>query len=598
MLCRNRWFWLLALTVVGAAFAAPARADDKPKVIAHIKLSGSLDEGAGSLDPLFGAAEETFKNKLDRIKKASKDESVHALLLEIDGPGIGWARLDELCKAVADIRKKGKKVYAWMESGDTNGVYMLALACDEVCMAEPGTLMLTGVRAEVSFYKDFFDKVGIYADMLHMGDFKGAVEPYTRTTLSEPNRQQIVRVVDDHYNNDLVKRIIKSRPAKNWTEEQVKTLIDQGPYTAKAALQAGLVDRLGYIEDYESKLQKLNKDEEMKLSRNYGKAKTEEIDLSNPFALFKLFATTKPSSNSKPKVAVIYAVGAITSGRSAQGLMGGESVGSTTMIEAIRQAEKDKTVKAIVLRVDSPGGSALASDLIWNELKHCKKPVIASMGDVAASGGYYISMAAKKIYADPGTLTGSIGVLGGKLSLAGLYEKVGITSETISRGKNANIFASRPFTKSEREAMTLILRDVYDQFLDKALQGRKGAGKKMSREDLEKLAGGRIWTGRQALENGLVDVLGSLDDAIAEAAKLGGLPADKEPELLMLPKNKSFIDQLIEGRSETESSLLAKHLPMIRQTPELRKHFATVENLLRLRGEAAWLLLPYGVDIR
>jgi protease IV len=594
----NRYSWLLAVAILIGAIASPARAEDKGKTIAHIKLSGSLGEGAGSLDPLFGAVEETFKAKLDRLKKARKDDNVRALLLEIDGPELGWARLDELCRTIAEVRKSGKKVYAWTESADTSSSYLLGLACDEVCMAESGGLMLTGIRAEVSFYKELFDKVGIYADILQMGDFKGAVEPYTRTTLSEPNRKQLERVLDDRFDNDLVKRIIASRPGKKWTAEHIKTLIDQGPYTARAALQAGLVDRLGYIEEYEAKLKKLNKQDELKLTRNYGKAKADDIDFSNPFALFKLFATPKGSSNSKPKVAVIYAVGAINTGRSGHGLMDGESVGSTTMIEAIRKAENDKTVKAIVLRVDSPGGSALASDLIWNELKRCKKPVIASMGDVAASGGYYISMAAKKIYADPGTLTGSIGVFGGKLTLTGLYEKVGITTETISRGANANILASRPFTKSEREAMTLILRDIYDQFLDKALQGRKAAGKKMTRTDLEKLAGGRIWTGRQALENGLVDVLGSLDDAIAEAAKLGGLPTDKEPELLLLPKNKNFLDQLIEGRGETDASVMAKYLPLVRQAPGLKKHLAAVENLLRLRGESAWLILPYGIEIR
>ncbi len=598
MLYRNRWCWLLAMVIILVGAVAPARADDKPKTVAHIKFAGSIEEGAGAGEPLFGALEETFKNKLDRLKKARKDDNVEAVLLEIDDPGLGWARLEELCRTIADVRKGGKKVYAWMESADTAGSYLLGLACDEVCLAESGTLMLTGMRAEVSFYKDLFDKIGIYADMLQMGDFKGAVEPYTRTSLSEPNRKQLESVLDDRYDNDLVKRMIKSRPAKKWTGEQVKKLIDKGPYTARAAHKAGLIDRLAYIDDYEATLKKLLKNDDLKVARNYGKAKVDDIDFSNFFSVWKVFAPPKSSTNSKPKVAVIYAVGAITTGHSTQTMFGGSTVGSTTMIEAIRKAENDKTVKAIVLRVDSPGGSALASDLIWNELKHCKKPLIASMGDVAASGGYYISMAAKKIYADQGTLTGSIGVFGGKLTTKGLFDKVGITTETLSRGANANVMASRPFTKSEREAMMLILRDVYDQFLDKGLQGRKAAGKKMTREELEKLAGGRIWTGRQALENGLVDVLGSLDDAIAEAAKMGGLPADKEPELLLLPKNKGFLDQLIEGRNDTDAAVLAKVLPSLKQFPELRKHGAAVENLLRLRGESAWLVMPYRLEIR
>src|SRR5205085_10645617 len=204
---------------------------------------------------------------------------------------------------------------------------------------------------------------------------------------------------------------------------------------------------------------------------------------------------------------------------------GEESCGARTMVEAIRQAENDKTVKAIVLRVDSPGGSALGSDLIWNELRRSKKPIIASMSDVAASGGYYISMAAKKIYAEPGTLTGSIGVVGGKIALAGLYDKVGITTDVIQRGANAGIFASdEPFSPTEREALTALMKDIYDQFVDQALAGRQKAGKKMTREGLLKIAGGRIWTGRQAKENGLVDELGSLVDAVAAAKNVAGLP--------------------------------------------------------------------------
>src|SRR5207302_5584352 len=180
-----------------------------------------------------------------------------------------------------------------------------------------------------------------------------------------------------------------------------------------------------------------------------------------------------------PKVAVIYAVGAITTGKGGRGLLSGEIVGSTTMVEAIHQAEEDSSVKAIVLRVDSPGGSALASDLIWNELKRCKKPIVASMSDVAASGGYYISMGAKKVYAQPGTLTGSIGVVGGKLALGGLYDKVGLKTEVLSRGKNAGILSStNPFTASEKKAMEALMQEVYDQFLDRVQQNRAAAGKK------------------------------------------------------------------------------------------------------------------------
>ena len=217
--------------------------------------------------------------------------------------------------------------------------------------------------------------------------------------------------------------------------------------------------------------------DKVKVAEDYGKAKSDKLDLSNPFNILKLLSPSEPASSNKPKVAVIYAVGTITTGKSGESLLGGRTIGSTTMIEAIREAEKDDTVKAIVLRVDSPGGSALASDLIWNELRRSKKPVIASMSDMAASGGYYISMATRKIYAEPGTLTGSIGVVGGKIVLGDLYGKIGLNSEVISRGANANILSTTtPFSDSERKAMTGMMKDTYDQFLDKAARRPQEGG--------------------------------------------------------------------------------------------------------------------------
>ncbi len=523
--------------------------------------------------------------------------------MQIDGLSIGWAKIDELSRAIADFRKAGKKVFAYLEAGSTKD-YLLGLACDEVCLPESGWLMLTGIRAEVSFYKDLFEKIGVKADMLQMGDFKAAAEPFMRSSMSEPARKQLTSVIDDYYENNIVERIVHQRPAKKFTPEQVKKLIDKGPYSARDALKAdnvGLIDRVAYADQYQDRLKARLKDrlkaDDVKIVKDYGKKKSEDIDFSNPFALFKLLATPKTSSSKNPKIAVIYAVGVITSGKSEEGFMGAETVGSTTMIQAIRQAEKDDTVKAIVLRVDSPGGSALASDLIWNELKLSKKPIIASMSDVAASGGYYISMAAKKIYADPGTLTGSIGVVGGKLAIGGTFNKLGIKTEIISRGANSGILSSeKPFTESERKAMTALMHDVYDQFLDKALEGRKKAGKKMTREELVNLAGGRIWTGRQAKENGLIDELGSLEDAIAAARAMTDLPANKEPELLILPKSKGFLDSLIEDKLGARApGVQLRHL--LRDMPELQRKLRSLDGMLQLRSEPVWLTLPYRIEI-
>ncbi len=584
------------------AVALPVRAEDKKTEkktvsLAHIKLSGSLGEAPPSSDPLLGSLSEHFKSKLDRINKARKDANINALYLQLDGLNIGWGKLDELSRAITEFRKSGKKVFAYLESGNTKD-YLVALACDEVCIPEPGWLMLTGMRAEVSFYKDLFEKIGVQADMLQMGDFKSAAEPFMRRSMSEPARKQLTSVLDDYYEHSLVERIVHCRKDKDFTPEQVKKLIDEGPYTARAALKAGLIDRVAYADDYrdhlKNALKKQQKADLFDFIKDYGKEKNKDVDLSNPFAFFKLLAAPpKKKTSTNAKIAVIYASGVITTGKSEEGLFSSEAIGSTTMIEAIRQAEKDETVKAIVLRVDSPGGSALASDLIWNELKRSKKPVIASMSDTAASGGYYISMAAQKIFAEPGTLTGSIGVVGGKLAIGGTFEKIGITTEIISRGANSGILSSeKPFTESERKAMTSLMKDIYDQFLDKALEGRKKAGKQMTRDELVKLAGGRIWTGRQAKVNGLIDELGTLQDAIAAARMLAHLPDDKEPELLQLPKSKGFLDSLFDEMGDSRAPQMRLLLPR-----ELQRKLQGVGGFLQLRGEPVWLTLPYRIEI-
>ncbi len=567
---------------------------EKPCQIAHIRMSGSLSEGTEAAEPLFSTFQETLKSKIDRIKKASIDPNIKGLILEIDGLSLGWGKLDEITAALNDFKKSGKKIYSYLESGEMKD-YLAALPSHKIILPESGWLMLTGLKAEVTFYKEMLDKIGAQADFLKVGDFKAAIEPYTRTTMSEANRKQLEFVLDDFYEKSIVARVQIERTAKKLSLEQIRTMIDNGPYTAKKASELGLVDEVGYFNSVTEAFKKELKVNEIALVRNYGKEKSEEIDLSNPFALLKLFAAPKVSSNSKPKIAVIYASGAINTGKSNVDFMGEESCGSTTIIQAIKQAENDKSVKAIVLRVDSPGGSALASDLIWAELKRCKKPIIASMSDVAASGGYYICMAASKIYAEPGTITGSIGVFGGKINMGGTYAKLGIHSEVITRGANANLFSTtNSFSKSERDAMTKLIEDCYDQFISKALLGRQNAGSKLDRKTLEGLAGGRIWTGRQAKENGLIDELGTMQDAVKVAAKLGGLAADADPELLLLPKSKSFLDSFLEPKSQLSLKSAFDALGISSIAPELKG----LNSLLRMQNEPLWLMLPFRLNVK
>jgi len=297
--------WPCALV---ALFAVPCQAAEETPtpIIAHIRLAGALDEAPIPTDLPFGTGHENFKSKLDRIKKAQKDPAVQALYLQIDGAGIGWGKLDEMSKAIADFRKSGKKVFAYVESGEPRD-YLLALAADEVCLPESGWLLLVGMRMEVSFYKELFEKIGVKADMLQMGEFKGAAEPYTRTTLSEPNRKQLQSLLDDNFDHSFVGRIHKARP--KLSDEQVKKLIDEGPYTAKAALKAGLIDRVAYADAFEATFKTTLKADKATITKNYAQAKAEEIDLSSLSGMMKILSPPKARVSKEPKVAVIYATG-------------------------------------------------------------------------------------------------------------------------------------------------------------------------------------------------------------------------------------------------------------------------------------------------
>ena len=585
---------VLALCPLMARADEPAKKPPEKKagVVAHIKLSGTMEEKAPTNDPLFGTVGETFKVRLDRIEKAGTDKTISALLLEIDGPSLGWGKMHELTRTIAKVRASGKKVYAYLEGG-ASADFMIALACDDICVPDAAWLMLTGVRMEVTFYKGMLDKLGVQADILHMGDFKGAAEPYTRESLSEPNRKQLLSVLDDFFDNEMVARVVAGRKKAKLTPARVKKLIDGGPYSASGALKAGLIDRVNYLDGYEDAIKADLGLDSIKVQRNFGKKKHEEISIMGLYSKLLLGSGPKIFSSKAPKVAVIYATGAIVSGKSGTSLMGGESVGSETMIAAIRQAEEDDTVKAIVLRIDSPGGSALASDLIWKELRRCKKPVLASMADVAASGGYYIAMAAGKIYAEPGTITGSIGVVGGKMALRGVYDKVGIKTETLSRGANSGLLSStEPFTESEREAFRSLMQNTYDLFVDKALEGRTRAGKKMSRDELLKLAGGRIFTGRQAKANGLIDEIATLEEVVAAAAKLGGMPQGRKPELLMLPKSRGLVESLLDN--QLDASLMAP----LRKVPGLTEKLRGIDTLIELRRDPVWAITPFRLEVK
>lgn len=595
--------WLAAIALTGGWLASPLAAEDEkkgaeaPKIetleVAHIELKGALREGA-ALPGLFGEVEETFAATLKRLDKARDDDDVHAVVLHINGPTLGWGKLHELRQAIGQVRAGGKKTYAWLESGMTQD-YLLASACDQVVLPESGLLMMPGLRAEVTFYKNLFDKLDVRADTLRVGEFKSAGEPYSRAEMSPEFRKEMEEVLDDYYRM-VIETIAEDRKL---TPEVVKEIVDIGVLTAASAKERGLVDVLSYEDKIPDAVKGDRQNVEIKLVLNYGKKKV-DTDFSGMAGLIKMMnlmsgVDSQPRKSSTAKIAIIYAQGMIMEGASSSDFLGGETMGSATMIKAIRKARNDKTVKAVVLRVDSPGGSALASDLMWHELETLEKPFVVSMGNTAASGGYYIAMGADRIFAEPGTLTGSIGVVSVRFALDGLFKKVGVNTEVIQRGKNSGLLSTTsPLSDSERTALQTLLDDIYLQFTSKA-----AAGRKMEVATLEKLARGRVYTGSQALKLGLVDELGTLADAVAYARKAAGLDEKERVEQLILPKASSPLEALFgpldletRVRSAAQSSV-AEALPD--SAKSVWRHWLALERLAR---QPACTLLPFQMEVR
>jgi protease-4 len=567
------------------AKAKPAEPVKKELRLVRLTLKGEYPEGSAPVG-LFGEMQMSLRTLLERIDQAAEDKDVDAVVLRVESLGIGRGKVNEIRAAVARFRKKGKPIYAELTGADSTE-YLMALACDEVFMPSSGMLLIPGLRAEMSFYKNLLDKLGIQFDVLQEGKFKGAGEPYSRASMSKPLRESLEALVDDTYEG-LVRTIARDRKLPDY---QVKSLIDQGLFTAQAACKAGLIDRVAYFDEFQECLRTRLKATSVKLITDY-KKKQIDADFSGIGGMVKLMELLFGGRNAaerislQRKIAVVYASGVIVSGRSGSDAFGDESLGATTLIQALRTAAEDEKVAAIVLRIDSPGGSAIASDLIWREVVRIKKPLIASMGDVAGSGGYYIAMSAGKIFAEPDTLTGSIGVIGGKLVAGKLLDKIGITTEVISRGKNSGSLSMlAPFSPTEREAWTAMLDETYRQFVSKA-----AAGRHISQQRLESLAQGRVYTGRMAAANGLVDRLGTLQDAIAEAKRAAHLPAGQKVELLILPKPKSIFEQLFGDSSASADveSILPGIGQIIRQAAFWQRVFA----------EPRLLLMPCRIELK
>jgi protease-4 len=574
---------LIGLLLMAESLGRPSVPDNSVLVL---NVSGDLPDyiPEDQLAKAIGIHQgQSFTSLLTQLRKAKIDKRVSAVLLDINFPGIGWGKAEELRDAIKDFRTSGKQVYAYMEIG-MNREYYIATAADKIFVPPPGDLYINGFAAEAMFYKGSLDKLGVEADVIQIGPkYKNAPDQYTKKEMGEGQREVINAVLDEYFGR-FTAGIAESRRK---SVEDVVALIDTAPFNANQAKEFGLIDDALYEEQVHDELKKqlgYKADDKLRTIRGgeYREIPSDSLGLNNG-----------------ERVALIYASGAINIGHSNDSPFGGSMVGSDTVVSAVNDAANDSSIKAIVLRVDSPGGSALASDLMWHALENAKakKPVVVSMSDVAASGGYYISCNASKIVAEPTTITGSIGVFMGKPVVKGLYDWLGITNQYVMRGKNSGIFReTAKWTPEERAKMEEGANNIYfNNFLPKVARGRN-----MDAERANMLGQGRVWTGTQARENGLIDEFGGLEKAIDIAKELAKLPADKDVRRVVFPAPRPFFETLFGDPEETQTSAelkaqraLADSLPQ-----DLRSVLRYAELFDRMKRGEAMLMLPFELEIK
>ena len=580
---------LIMICVLAVAIIVSAIRGDRPSIqdnsVLALRISGSMPDYVPD-DPfrrLFGGQPQSLGSLMAQFRKAKVDKRITAVLLDIDMSEAGWAKSEEIRSAIEDFRSSGKPVYAYMETG-LNKDHYIATACDKIFVPPPGELFTIGLAADVMFFRGSLDKLGVYPDMYQIGKYKSAGDTFTQKAMTDAHREYINSMLDDLYGRYL-DGIAKARKK---SVDEVKALIDDAPYNAAKAKEIGLIDGALYRDDVEKELKK-----------RLGYKETDDLHIAGS-GDYKQITQESLGLNKGDKIAVVYASGDITSGKSTFGGEGQVTIGSDSLVKVINQVRDDKSIKAIVLRIDSPGGSGLASDIIWRaiEAAKAKKPIVVSMSDVAASGGYYIACNANKIVAEPSTITGSIGVVGGKPVVKGFYDWIGVTNQYVMRGKNAGMFReSEKFSDSERAKFWEFLKSTYDDFTSKVAKGR---GK--DQPYIDSIGQGRVWTGNQGKERGLVDEYGGLDKAIEIAKQLAKIPADKGIERVILPQPPTFFEQLMnaDDSGSAEASAQAKQQASILSAlPEdMRETFRYAQLLDRAsKGEAIYLM-PFRLRIK
>jgi len=489
------------------------------KAYLKIELSGPLADTAPSRFPGISSAAISIQDLWYQLERAAIDERIKGVLLRISSLETGFAKIEEIGRLLKNFSRSKKPVMAFIIDGGLKEYYLASFA-DKVIMFKGGMLSISGIGAEAVFLKNTLSKLGIQAQIFHIGDYKTASNTFSEDHMTPAHRESMQALIDDLY-RAVIDGIAANRKLD---AREVKKILDQSPLTQEEYVQAKMIDSLGYEDELHGLL----------------KAQYPEVS-------FKTYAKTKAPLpfNGAKKIAVIFAAGEINMGLSGgQSLLGGDVLGADTLAEQLRQARNNYAVKAVVLRVDSPGGSAVASDIILREaeLLARKKPLVISMSDLAASGGYWISMSAQKIFAWPETITGSIGIISGKFVLKGLYDKLGINKEIVKTSEFAGMYSDyQPFSDREKEKIMADMQKIYGEFLKKVADNRK-----MAVSAVEQIARGRVWSGQAALGLRLVDGLGGLNEALAEAKKLARIPLSEKIGVRIYPQKKSFWEMLFE----------------------------------------------------
>lgn len=544
----------------------------KPKEnsVLRIDLNGEIKErgvknpfGEIDLGPFMPKPSLGLNDIIDNLKKAKDDKNIRGIYLEISDPVAGFATLEEVRNALMDFRTSGKFIYAYSEVFSQKAYY-LATTANKLYLNPQGALEIKGLSSQLMFFKKMLEKLDVEVQIFRHGKFKSAIEPFMLDKMSDANRTQVETYLGSLWGH-MITGIAKNRNiTTNDINEIANNLSVRSP---EDAVKYKLVDDLKYEDEVFSAIKK-----------NIGISESDKIHF---VSLTDYSGAFKESKLSKDKIAVVYAVGEIESGEGDD-----EKIGSARIAKAIREARLDKNVKAIVLRVNSPGGSALASDVIWREtvLAQKAKPFIVSMGDVAASGGYYISCAADRIFAQPNTITGSIGVFGMiPNAQKALSEKLGITIDTVNTNKHSDVGTIlRGVSADEYEYVQQSVEHIYDIFITKV-----AAGRKTTKNNIDSVGQGRVWSGADAIKINLIDELGGINDAIAYAAKQAKV---SDYKLQLLPKQKDPLQELL-GNTKDEMETRA----MKTNLGEQYKYVKQVKNVLRLKGVQA--RLPYEMII-